>query len=202
MFTGIITATSAVVGLTGRNLVVAVPELWRNEPLVLGESVSVDGCCLTVVRADEAMLFDLSDETLVRTTLGQAEPGQRVNLERAFRAGDRLGGHFVQGHIDGIAHIVSTSLFGESLVLRVSNDRPDLIVDKGSVTLDGVSLTVVSPTLSDFEVWLIPETIRRTTLGDKRAADRVNVEFDILAKHVAHLAKGILNGWPLEPPNS
>lgn len=149
----------------------------------------MNGCCLTVTLADDAIHFDLSDETLRRTTLGRFEPGRLVNLERALRVGDRLGGHFVQGHIDTIGLILSVETRLDTKVFRVRADRPEFLVDKGSVTVDGVSLTVVQPLQSEFEVWIVPETLRRTTLGSLEAGSPVNIEFDVLAKHIAHLHK-------------
>lgn len=188
MFTGIIEATSPIVSNSNGRLAVQLPDAWAEDPLKIGESVSVNGCCLTVTQADLAVHFDLSEETLRRTTLIDLDPGHVVNLERALRIGDRLGGHFVQGHIDLIGQIVLEQNRSDAKVLRVKAGRPDLLIDKGSVAIDGVSLTVVQPRGSEFEVWLVPETLRRSTLGNLVVGSQVNIEFDVLAKHIAHLA--------------
>jgi riboflavin synthase len=157
----------------------------------VGDSVAVDGCCLTVVaREGEALAFDAVPETLARTTLQDRRPGDRVNLELPLRPIDRLGGHFVQGHVDGVACVLSRRRDGSGERMRIS--LPDAlrgqVVPKGSIAVDGVSLTVAAVGADGFEVALIPRTLETTTLGARREGDRVNVEGDILAKYVAALA--------------
>lgn len=159
-------------------------------PFVRGESVAVNGVCLTVMpEAGETLIADLSNETLSRTTLGELAPGARVNLERALAVGDRLGGHIVQGHVDAVGTLVSIATDGEFAVYRWSfpPGYAPLVIGKGSVAVDGVSLTVVDPDASSFAAALIPETLRRTNLGTARAGDRVNLEFDVVAKYVRNL---------------
>jgi riboflavin synthase len=150
------------------------------EPFARGESLAVNGVCLTV----------LSDETLSRTTLGSLGAGSQVNVERALAIGDRLGGHLVQGHVDTVGVLVSSAVEGEFAVYRWSfpGAYADLVVSKGSVAVDGVSLTIVEPDEKSFGAALIPETLRRTNLGAARIGDRVNLEFDMVAKYVRSLA--------------
>lgn len=159
-------------------------------PFTRGESLAVNGVCLTVLpENDGSLLTDVSDETLTRTTLGSLARGARVNVERALAVGDRLGGHMVQGHVDGVGALASIAAEGEFAVYRWSYpaEFADLLVSKGSIAVDGVSLTVVEPDAASFGAALIPETLRRTTLGDTRIGDRVNLEFDMIAKHLRSL---------------
>jgi riboflavin synthase len=161
------------------------------QPFVRGESLSVNGVCLTVLPDDDgALLADLSDETLAKTTLGALGAGLRVNVERALAVGDRLGGHMVQGHVDTVGQLLSIATEGEFAVYRWSypSEFADLVVSKGSIAVDGVSLTIVDPDANSFGAALIPETLRRTSLGTARAGDRVNLEFDMVAKYVRNLA--------------
>ena len=165
-----------------------------------GESVSVNGVCLTALPDGEAsFLSDVSNETLSRTTLGSLGANTRVNLERALALGDRLGGHLVQGHVDTVGALTSISMEGEFAVYRWSfpAEYADLLVDKGSVAVDGVSLTVVEPDGSSFAGAIIPETLRRTNLGIAGIGDRVNLEFDMVAKHVRRLVIPYLSGKPV-----
>jgi riboflavin synthase len=149
----------------------------------VGDSIAVNGCCLTVVELGRGSWgADVVDETLGRTTLGTLRAGDPVNLERPLRLADRLGGHMVQGHVDGVGHVVSPA---PDLVVRTSGTR--YLVEKGSVAVDGVSLTVVAVDDDHFQVAVIPHTATVTTLGRLRAGDRVNLEFDILAKYVERL---------------
>jgi riboflavin synthase len=164
-----------------------------------GESVAINGVCLTVLpQADYSLITDISDETLSRTTLGALGSGARVNVERAVVMGDRLGGHLVQGHIDAVATLVSIATAGEFAVYRWSfpADFSDLVVSKGSIAVDGVSLTIVEPEDSTFAAALIPETLRRTTLGTAQVGDRMNLEFDIIAKYVRNLVGPYRAGKP------
>jgi riboflavin synthase len=174
----------------GRMLEISTPILARDRPLQVGESIAVNGCCLTAV----AMLADrfavqAGPETLARTNLGAKQAGDRVNLERALRVGDRLGGHFVSGHIDATAQLQKRRREGEweFLAFAVEPVWTRLMVSKGSIAVDGVSLTLVDVWPDAFSVMLIPHTLSITTLGIIQPGDRVNIEVDILAKHVEKL---------------
>jgi riboflavin synthase len=155
-----------------------------------GDSIAVNGVCLTAVTIDDAgFAAQAMHETLQRSTLGGLEPGDAVNLELALRADGRLGGHVVQGHVDGVARVVEVREEGFSRVLALALDGRLLryVVEKGSIALNGVSLTVSALREDGVEVSLIPETVRRTVLGNATPDERVNVEVDILAKHVQRL---------------
>ncbi|MDI2099328.1 riboflavin synthase [Ruicaihuangia caeni] len=155
-----------------------------------GDSIAVSGVCLTVVdRGDDWFTADVMAQTLAMSTLADAAAGRRVNLERAAQVGDRLGGHIVQGHIDGTAELIEVRPGEQWRVLRfsLSPDTAPLVTDKGSIAVDGVSLTVSAVGRDWFEVSLIPETLSATTLGDRVVGDRVNIETDILARHVRRL---------------
>ncbi len=186
MFTGIVThlgRVEAVEKRKGGARITIAPS--RGATFRAGESVSVSGVCLTAVRTSRRLVADLSSETLRRSTLRRLAPGDRVNLERALRWGDRLSGHFVMGHVDGISRILSIRRAGNSRELRFSVPRglSRLVAEKGSVALDGVSLTVASRKGLAFSVSLIPETSRRTTLGARRPGDAVNFEADVFARY-------------------
>ena len=163
----------------------------------LGDSISVNGCCLTVAAtADGVWTADVMQETLDKTSLRGVQPGDRVNLERAVTADQRLGGHIVQGHVDGVGEIRrrEPSEHWEVIEISLPDGLGRYLVDKGSITVDGVSLTVVEAGDDSFTVSLIPETLARTTLGFRQAGDRVNLEADVLAKHVEKLlASGYLD---------
>jgi riboflavin synthase len=139
--------------------------------------------------SDGALIADLSDETLSRTTLGNLGTGVPVNVERALALGDRMGGHMVQGHVDTVGTLMSITTEGDFAVYRWSlpAEYAELVVPKGSITVDGVSLTIVDPEETSFGAALIPETLRRTNLGTARIGDRVNLEFDMIAKYVHRL---------------
>ena len=161
------------------------------EPFARGESLAVNGVCLTVMpESNGALIADLSDETLSRTTLGALAVGVRMNIERALALGDRLGGHIVQGHVDTTGTLMSIENEGEFAIYRWSfpAEYADLVVSKGSIAVDGVSLTIVDPDATSFAAALIPETLRRTNLGDAHVGDRVNLEFDMVAKYIRNLA--------------
>ena len=158
----------------------------------IGESVAVNGCCLTVTaRRDDQMMFDLLAESLERTNLGDLKPGDPVNLERALRLDGRLGGHFVQGHVDCTARVLAMEKKGADL--RIDLELPPefarYVAFKGSVTVNGVSLTVADVQEKQFTVWIIPHTAEETNLGDLQPGDRVNLEFDIIAKYVERLVE-------------
>lgn len=155
---------------------------------VIGDSISVNGVCLTVVSlSGEILSFDLSGETLKSTNLGQLRPGDRVNLEPSLRADGKLGGHFVSGHVDAVGTIRTKTLAGDSfkLVIDSPDHVADILVEKGSVAVDGISLTVVEVFRGAFSVVIIPHTANVTTIGFKSAGDSVNLEADIIGKYVA-----------------
>ena len=191
MFTGLVemlgTVRRVVDHSDGRELTVAAPLAAE---LVLGESVAVNGACLTVVEHDaETFRFQLGPETLKCTNLGQVREGDRVNLERSLRFGDRLGGHLVSGHVDAIGHLLERREHGEYQMIWISTP-PHLsvqMVPKGSIAVDGISLTLVEVLLDRFSVMLIPHTLSITTLGFKNAGAAVNLETDLLAKYVQKL---------------
>lgn len=192
MFTGLVEALGRVDRVeqegSGRRFTLRWPGL--SEPLALGESVAVNGCCLTVVSAAGDQ-FDVQagPETLVRTNLGQKPVGAPVNLERSLRAGDRLGGHFVQGHVDATAVLRERRRDGnwEFLAFGIDPAWTPLMVSKGSIAVDGVSLTLVDVSADGFSIMLIPHTLAVTTLGTLPPGGLVNIETDMLAKHVAKL---------------
>ena len=192
MFTGLVREVGTVVSFEGGRL--------RVESAIeaaVGDSIAIDGVCLTVVEGDGRTLgFDAVPETLARTTLGRLAAGGRVNLEPALRAGEPLGGHYVQGHVDGVGTIRSVEPEGDGR--RAWVDAPEAIlrycVEKGSITVDGVSLTVAAVDGAGFEVALVPHTLEVTTLGPAAAGDEVNLEVDVLAKYVEKLA-GLPSGY-------
>ncbi len=183
MFTGIIETTGRVqaVRKTAKGMRLEVERPWR---VPAGASVAVSGVCLTALEG-KGLAFDVIPETLSRTTLGKLRPGLPVNLERALAAGARLDGHVVQGHVDGTGVVESMSRKGGAvtLTIRIPPAFENEMVPKGSIAVDGVSLTVVDVDDGRFSVALIPETLRRTTLGRLRKGDRVNLETDVLAKY-------------------
>jgi riboflavin synthase len=191
MFTGIILHNGTIESLdrqtNGARLRLRVPAEFD---LQRGESVAVNGVCLTMLpQSDGVVVADVSDETLRLTTLGSLEPMTIVNLERALAVGDRLGGHIVQGHVDAVGALLSVAQEGEFAVHRWSFPREfaELIVPKGSIAVDGVSLTIVDPDAGSFGAALIPETLQRTSLGRARIGDAVNLELDVIAKHIRAL---------------
>jgi len=169
----------------------------------LGDSIAVNGCCLTVVTIEgSTWTADVMKESLDKTSLDTVHAGDRVNLERAVTAEKRLGGHIVQGHVDGVGHVVrrQPSEHWEVVEISLPADLGRYLVDKGSITVDGVSLTVVEVGEASFTISLIPETLARTTLGHRQAGDRVNLEVDILAKHVEKLLAARLVAVGDTPP--
>jgi riboflavin synthase len=171
-------------------LIVEAPKIAPE--LTLGESVAVNGCCLTVTDiADGTFAFDLLMQTLRVTSLGDLQMGSLVNLERAMRLGDRFGGHFVQGHVDDTLRILDFSPHGQDHRLEVEfpSKHHGLVIPKGSICLDGISLTAAEVTPNSVTCWIIPHTAQVTHLHTKKAGDRVNVEFDMLGKHVRELVR-------------
>ncbi len=187
MFTGIVQAVGKVESWDGQRLVVDPGSLELND-LAMGESIAVNGCCLTVVPGQAPGLsFDLSPETVQKTTFSSLRPGQELNLERAMRPTDRFGGHIVQGHVDGIGQFLGKRTEGNAVVYQFSVDNGTYLIDKGSVTVNGISLTVVSPDEGKFEVWIIPHTLENTNLRSLEQDQEVNIEFDVIAKYVEKL---------------
>jgi riboflavin synthase len=190
VFTGIVEELGTVEAVLRQSDAVrltvrAATVLQGTEP---GDSIAVSGCCLTVAeRDDTTWTADVMAETLVRTSLGALAAGDPVNLERAVAAGDRLGGHLVQGHVDAVGQVVARDPGDHWDVVTVAMpaDLAPYVVEKGSITVDGVSLTVVEAGTDRFTVSLIPETLRRTTLGLRRPGDGVNLEVDVIGKYVA-----------------
>ncbi len=197
MFTGIVEELGTVEAVEdqGDAIRLTVRAATVLEDAGLGDSISVNGCCLTVTTHDgELWTADVMQETLDKTSLQGVQPGDRVNLERAVTADKRLGGHIVQGHVDAVGHVVrrQPSEHWEVVEVSMPADLGKYLVDKGSITVDGVSLTVVEAGPESFTVSLIPETLARTTLGLRQPGDRVNLEVDVLAKHVEKLLEARL----------
>jgi riboflavin synthase len=189
VFTGIIETTGEIAAIESRGDVtrLAIHSAAIAAEAAVGDSVAVNGVCLTVTGATGAELhFDAVPETLEKTSLGDLVPGSRVNLERALRAGGRLDGHIVQGHVDGVGRVRELQREGDDVRLYVECEREisQFLVAKGSVAVDGVSLTVVGASEDGFDVALIPLTLERTTLGERGVGDRVNLEADVLGKYV------------------
>jgi len=187
MFTGLVESMGRVVALEerGEGARLLLDTSLAAE-LKLGESLAVNGCCLTVTSIDAHLaIFDLLGETLARTNLGTLAAGRRVNLERALRADGRFGGHFVQGHIDTTAAVLSTDKTGADLALKITlpKETAGYFIPKGSIAVNGVSLTVASFDEDSFTLWIIPHTLIETNLGDLNEGDLVNLEFDMLAKY-------------------
>jgi riboflavin synthase len=184
MFTGIVRELGRVVAFDGPRLLVDAPETTAE----VGDSIAVDGVCLTVVEHDgDQFAFDVVDETLSRTTLGTLTADARVNIEPALRAGDPLGGHMVQGHVDGVGRVRSSS---QPVWIDAPADVLRYCVEKGSIAVDGVSLTIAALDDDGFAVALVPHTLAATTLGAAKPGDAVNLEVDVLAKYVERLTMG------------
>jgi riboflavin synthase len=189
VFTGIVRERGRVASFDGARLV-----LETSLQAAVGDSIAVDGVCLTVVAGDEATLaFDVVPETLSRSTLGKLEPRAVVNVEPALRIGEELGGHMVQGHVDGVGCVreVEPEGDGRRVWIQAPADVMRYCVEKGSITVSGVSLTVAGLTEDAFAVALVPHTLHETTLGELQPGDEVNIEADVIGKYVEHL---------LEPP--
>ena len=186
MFTGIVEELGKVGSRNGSRLRINSTTVLEGSDL--GASIAVNGCCLTVVATDGSTYWDadVSEETYSRTNLGSLQTGDVVNLERPMALGDRLGGHMVLGHVDAVGHVVSPA---PDLVVRIPRDLMHLIVEKGSVTVDGISLTAFDLSADTFRVAVIPHTTAVTTLGVRKPGDAVNIEMDVLAKHVQRLVE-------------
>ncbi len=195
MFTGIVEETGRIAAFSEQ------AAAWRLKitakrvlaDLAAGDSIAVNGCCLTAVAFDaESIAFDLLHESVRLTSFRTARPGERVNLERSLRFNGKIGGHFVTGHIDATGTVTHAERRGKDLYLRVEPPAEFMkyLVYKGSIALDGVSLTVAEVDATGFAVWLIPHTVEMTNLGDKRPGSLVNLEFDILAKMLERLFPG------------
>lgn len=186
MFTGIVEELGKVGSRDGSRLRINASTVLEGSNL--GASIAVNGCCLTVVATDGSTYWDadVSEETYSRTNLGSLQAGDVVNLERPMALGERLGGHIVLGHVDAVGHVVSSA---PDLVIRIPRDLMHLIVEKGSVTVDGISLTAFDLTSDTFRVAVIPHTTAVTTLGVRKPGDAVNIEMDVLAKHVERLVE-------------
>ena len=195
MFTGIVEALGRVTEFDGANLALEPLTTLGSDPIQIGESVAINGCCLTVIQVSPSkqsgctLQFNVSPETVRRTTLGSFTPGTRVNLERAMRADGRFGGHLVQGHVDATGSVVSITPAEGSTVIRfrVPEAAARYLIDKGSIAIDGISLTVVSPGAAEFDTWLIPHTLANTNLKDRKIGDSVNLEYDVLARYAERL---------------
>jgi riboflavin synthase len=199
MFTGIVEVVGTVTGVEPREdrTTLEIEALAIACDLAIGDSVAVNGGCLTVAGRDAGRVrFEAVRETLERTSLGELRVGSRVNLERALRAGGRLDGHIVQGHVDGTGRVRRLERDGDDVRLFVDCEPEiaELLVEKGSVAVDGVSLTVVGATEVGFDVALIPHTLVATTLGERQPGDRVNLEADVLGKYVKRYLERILPG--------
>ncbi len=190
MFTGIITNTATVVSSplqkAGGRLVVKSKKKFAR--VKSGESIAVNGCCLTVVKFKVNLLeFDVSDETMRKTALGNFKKGDVVNLERAMAANGSFGGHFVLGHVDGVGRVTAISQEEGSVKFTISYPKENaaLLIEKGSVTIDGISLTVCDLTNAQFSVYIIPHTIKETHLKNIGVGSEVNLEYDVIGKYVA-----------------
>ncbi len=183
VFTGIVEELGKVAELSGSRLRISAHTVLDGSKI--GSSIAVNGCCLTVVSLDQqSWITDVSDETFSRTNLGAMKVGDVVNLERPMALGDRLGGHLVLGHVDAVGEVVEPA---PNLVVRIPRDLMHLIVEKGSVTVDGISLTAFNLTSDTFCVAVIPHTAQVTTLSVRKIGDKVNIEMDMLAKHIERM---------------
>ncbi|RLT07199.1 MAG: riboflavin synthase [Planctomycetota bacterium] len=197
MFTGLIESLGTVQSLAdeggAKRVVVEVPASFLENALPskrLGDSIAINGCCLTVVAADGVLWsFQAGHETLAKTNLGRLRAGDSVNLERAMPADGRFGGHIVQGHVDGVGRVsaIDSRTDFADYTFEVPAALAAQMVEKGSVAVDGISLTLVRVTATSFQIMLIPHTLAVTTLGQRKVGDEVNIETDVLAKYVAKL---------------
>ncbi len=202
MFTGLIeglgTVTSVEANGPGVDLSIQPgDDLENRETTQIGDSVAINGCCLTVIRIEgDIWVFQAGTETLSKTNLGTFQTGTKVNLERSLRPTDRMGGHFVQGHVDGTGKVDAIEVEGEwtNMWFRVSAHLTRQMVQKGSVTVDGISLTLVEVEDERFSVALIPHTLEVTTLGNRSVGDTVNIETDIIGKYMEKMLGSVVSG--------
>jgi riboflavin synthase len=192
MFTGIISDIGEVAARDGGRFAIRCG--YAPDSIAIGASIACDGACLTATKVAAAaggstFTVDVSNETLGKTTLGDWQPGRRVNLERALRAGEELGGHIVAGHVDGVGRIADIRTDGQSrrFTLEAPPELARYIASKGSVALDGISLTVNEVMKNAFGINIIPHTLTHTTLGARKPGDKVNLEVDLIARYVARL---------------
>lgn len=189
MFTGIITNQGKIKKWTPsrKGGVLVVETNTRYTGVKLGESLAINGCCLTVVAAKEKSLsFDVSDETMRKTAFSELGPAQLVNLERALMASDRLGGHFVLGHVDAVGKVLKVRKDPGSVVFEIGFPKAfrQLVIEKGSIAIDGISLTACDVQKQSLSVYVIPHTLKETNLGKRQIGDLVNLEFDVLGKYI------------------
>jgi len=185
VFTGIVEAVGRVAALDGNELRIERNSLL--ESAAIGDSVAVNGCCLTVASGDPHVGFHLSEETLARTSMGGLVAGSLVNLELAMRVDGRFGGHLVQGHVDGVGTVVGIE--GERYRFRIPADGAAYVIEKGSIAVDGISLTVVEPMGVEFWVAVVPHTLSHTNLRERKLGDAVNLEYDVIAKMVERMVR-------------
>jgi len=191
MFTGIVQGTGCVQSIEIGPVVTMGIQIPSTDGLEIGASVSIDGVCLTATSVDEAVTFDIIPETLERTTLGSLSPGSSVNVERALKFGDELGGHLLSGHIMGTAEILTVE--NQDYTIKCSSEMAEFIQEKGFIAVDGISLTVgVTDGLGCFDVHIIPETLRLTTLGSKGIGDLVNIEIDAMTQAIVETTKRLM----------
>jgi len=191
MFTGIVQGTGCVQSIEIGPVVTMGIQIPSTDGLEIGASVSIDGVCLTATSVDEAVTFDIIPETLERTTLGSLSPGSSVNVERALKFGDELGGHLLSGHIMGTAEILTVE--NQDYTIKCSSEMAEFIQEKGFIAVDGISLTVgVTDGQGCFDVHIIPETLRLTTLGSKGIGDLVNIEIDAMTQTIVETTKRLM----------
>ena len=191
MFTGIVQGTGCIQSVSGDSVVTIDVQIPTTEGLEIGASVSIDGVCLTATSVSDTVTFDVIPETLDRTTLGSLSSGSNVNVERALKFGDELGGHLLSGHIMGTAEIVAVE--NQDYTIQCPAEMAEYIQEKGYIAVDGISLTVGKTSgEGGFDVHIIPETLRLTTLGSKRVGDRVNIEIDAMTQAVVETTKRLM----------
>ena len=191
MFTGIVQGTGCIQSVSGDSVVTIDVQIPSTDGLEIGASVSIDGVCLTATSVSDTVTFDVIPETLDRTTLGSLSSGSNVNVERALKFGDELGGHLLSGHIMGTAEIVAVE--NQDYTIQCPPEMAEYIQEKGYIAVDGISLTIgKSSGEGAFDVHIIPETLRLTTLGSKGVGDQVNIEIDAMTQAVVETTKRLM----------